>query len=165
MARYVLISDTTLSHYYRNFPLLDFLPSAPSDQLPKRVYSFLKGKSNTDDCGRAKFAPYALRKVEAALRQRHDEKDVVIVNQDSIDKFVDDNTEFIGVSTMDPLGLGPLTMSLSVFFQTDSPAFVQVEFEKLMMRLNNVRKGKKAKLVVVGPGVRQPTVKPEEKDR
>ena len=165
MTKYILISDTTLSYDYRNFPMLDFLPSTPSDQLHNRIYHFLKGKSTTDDNGRARFAPYALRKVEAALRQSHDEKDVAVVNDVSFDRFVGEDTEFIGVSTMDPLGIGPLTMSLSVFFQTASPTFVQLEFEKLMAHLNKVRRGKRAKLVVGGPGVWELTVKPEVMDR
>ena len=43
MARYVLLSDTTLTRSYRNFPLLDFLASAPTSNVPGSVYSFLKG--------------------------------------------------------------------------------------------------------------------------
>ena len=164
MARYVLVPDATLSHYYRNFPLLDFLPSAPSDQVPNFIYNYLKGKSHNDSTGRAKFAPYALRKIEAALLQRYGEDDVVVVHEHSMEKFVDENTELIGVSTMDPLGLGPLTMSYSVFFQTNAPAFVQKEFQRLLSHVNKVRTGKKAKVIVGGPGVWELTVRQEELD-
>ena len=36
MTRFVLISDSTLSYEYRNFPLLDFLPCAPGKAIPER---------------------------------------------------------------------------------------------------------------------------------
>src|SRR5579875_3314440 len=152
MARYVLISDSTLSHSYRDFPLLDFLPSAPSDQLPSFIYNYLKGKTPRDNDGRALFAPYALRKIESSLLLQYETKDVVVAHENSIEQFVDEETELIGVSTMDPLGLGPLTMSYSVFFQTDAPAFVYKEFKWLINRINMARekKNKKAKLVVGG---------------
>ena len=81
-----------------------------------------------------------------------------------MEKFVNEDTELIGVSTMDPLGLGPLTMSLSVFFQTETPPFVLKEFRRLLDHINNVRRGRKAKLLVGGPGVWELTVRPEELD-
>lgn len=55
---------------------------------------------------------------------------------------------------MDPLGLGPLTMSYSIFFESKAPAYVYKEFKALTFRINRARErsGKKAKLVVGGPG-------------
>jgi len=161
MARYVLIADTTLSRDYRNYPLLDFLASAPSDTVPSRLYSFLKGPPPRSVGGRARVSTYSLRKLEASLLRRHSESDVVVAQENHFEEFVDDDTEVIGVSTMDPLGLGPLTMSFSVFFGTPAPAYVQVEFESLIERVNRVRAGKKAKLMVGGPGVWELTIRPE----
>ncbi len=162
MARYVLVSDTTLSHTYRNVPLLDFMASAPTSKLPGSIYSFMKGPPPASVNGRAKFAPYSLRKLEGALLKENSPKDVVVVQETHIQDFVDEDTEIIGVSTMDPLGLGPLTMSYSVFFETSAPAYVHKEFNDLMERINRIRKGKKAKLLVGGPGVWELTVRPEE---
>ncbi len=164
MAKYVLVSDTTLSHDYRNFPLLDFLPSAPTSGLPNRVYKYLKGRPPPQENGRAKFAPYALRKVEASLLREYSSDEIVVAHEDHIEEFVDADTELIGVTTMDPLGLAPLTMSYSVFFQTDAPAYVHEEFNALMRKINRIRAGKKAKLVVGGPGVWELTIRPEELD-
>ena len=61
MAKYVLVSDTTLSHDYKNFPLLDFLPSAPTELLPEFIYNYLKGKPPPDINGRASLATYPLK--------------------------------------------------------------------------------------------------------
>ena len=164
MAKYVLISDLTLSHDYQNFPLLDFLPSAPSDNLPNFIYKYLKGKPPPDIKGRASLATYPLRKLEAALLQKHPEEDVVVAHENHFEQFIKDDTEIIGVTTMDPLGLAPLTMSYSLFFNSSAPAYVKKEFESLLDRINRIRKGKKAKLVIGGPGVWEFTVHPQEMD-
>jgi radical SAM superfamily enzyme YgiQ (UPF0313 family) len=166
MARFVLISDTTLSRNYRSVPLMDFLASAPTSTLPGSVYSFLRGPPPPADReGRAAVAPYAIRKLEAALLKDVPREEVVVAHEDHISDFVDDDTEIIGVSTMDPLGLGPLTMSYAVFFETAAPAYVQKDFEALMAKVNRARAGKKAKLMVGGPGVWELTVRPDELDK
>lgn len=164
MAKYVFVSDPSLSREYNNFPLLDFLPCAPSGVVPEFLYNYLKGERTPDDNGRAVLAPYALRKLESALLARHKREEVVIAHEDFATSFIKDDTEIIAVYTMDPLGLGPLTMSFSVLFGDQSKAWVRVEFERLMKRLDIARKGKKAKVVVGGPGVWELTVMPEVMD-
>jgi radical SAM superfamily enzyme YgiQ (UPF0313 family) len=165
MARYVLVSDTTLSRNYRGVPLLDFLASAPTDYMPDAIYSFLRGPPPPTRDGRAAIAPYAIRKLEASLLKEYSPEDVVVAHEDHIADFVDEDTELIGVSTMDPFGLGPLTMSYSILFETNAPAYVYRDFNVLMARVNKIRAGKKAKLAVGGPGVWEFTVRPEELDR
>ena len=162
MARIVLVSDTTLNRQYSNFPLLDFLPCAPSGQLPRVVWEFLKGKSPSAIGGRVSVAPYALRKLESALLTQHKPEEIIVAHEDHLEETIRDDTEVIGVYTMDPMGLGPLTMSYSALFSDASKPWVRLEFESLMARLNRARAGKKAKLVVGGPGVWELTVLPEE---
>jgi radical SAM superfamily enzyme YgiQ (UPF0313 family) len=164
MAKYVLVSDPSLSREYNNFPLLDFLPSAPSGLVPEFLYGFLKGKRTPDSDGRAVLAPYALRKLESALLTRNSSEEVVVAHEDFATSPIKDDTEIVGVYTMDPLGLGPLTMSFSVLFRDRSKAWVRVEFERLMKRLDRARRGKKAKVVVGGPGVWELTMMPELMD-
>jgi radical SAM superfamily enzyme YgiQ (UPF0313 family) len=165
MVRYVLVSDSTLARNYRSVPLLDFLASAPTSALPGSIYRFLKGPPPPSDDGKAALAPYAIRKLEASVLVNHKRDEVVVAHEDHIAEFVDDDTELIGVSTMDPLGLGPLTMSYSVFFDTTAPAYVYREFQSLLARVNKARAGKKAKVIVGGPGVWELTVRPEELGR
>ena len=165
MARFVLVSDTTLARTYRGVPLLDFLASAPTSLLPGSIYSFLKGPPPPDDRGRSAVAPYSVRKLEAALLREHGRDEVVVAHEDHLAEFIDDDTEVVGVTTMDPLGLAPLTMSYSIFFETTAPAYVHREFESLLARINRARAGKKAKLIVGGPGVWELTVRPEELEK
>ncbi len=163
MAKYVLISDLTLMYDYRDFPLLDFLPCAPSGSVPGAIYNFLKGSASPPlPNGEAKYAPYSVRKIEAALLTRNKPEDVAVPHPDYIEQFIKDDTEVIGVSTMDPLGIAPLTMSYEVLFATHSSPWVRREWEALIHRINLARRGKKAKLIVGGPGVWEFTILPEE---
>jgi radical SAM superfamily enzyme YgiQ (UPF0313 family) len=162
MAKIVLVSDTTLNRQFSDFPLLDFLPCSPSGQLPRIVWEFLRGRAPPPIDGRASVAPYALRKLESALLARHTSDEVVVAHEEHLEAAIKDDTEVIGVYTMDPLGLGPLTMSYSVLFSDGSKPWVRLEFESLMARLNRARAGKKAKLAVGGPGVWEMTVFPEQ---
>ena len=131
MAKYVLVSDSSLSASYRNFPLLGFLPSAPAHAVPNSIYYFLKGPLyKADEEGRSTITTYALRKLEAALLQRHSRNEVVIAHEDNLSNFVKDDTEVIAVNTMDPLGLGPLTMSYFVLLGAEKGAWVAQEWRK-----------------------------------
>ncbi len=165
MARYVFISDTTLSREYSNFPLLDFLPCAPSGMVPRLIYDFLKGKAFATASGRAVSSPYALRKLEAALLQQHTPEEVVIAHEDYVEHFIKQDTEIIGVYTMDPLGIAPLSLSYATLFNDASKPWSRIEFEKLIARLNRARKGTKAKLVIGGAGVWELASMPEMMDR
>ncbi|MGD0330312.1 MAG: radical SAM protein [Nitrososphaeria archaeon] len=167
--RFLLVSDTTLTHDYRNFPLLDFLPCAPVNKVPRIIYSFLKGNAPPVlPDGQAALAPYSIRKIEAALLKGFSERDVAVPHEGHLEKFITPETEVIAVSTMDPLGLGPLTMSYTVLFSSpDHTAWVRREFEELIARINKARAavGSKAKLIIGGPGVWEFTVMPDELDR
>jgi radical SAM superfamily enzyme YgiQ (UPF0313 family) len=165
MSKFVFVSDTTLSHEYSNFPLLDFLPCAPSRTVPGPVYKFLKGSPPPSIDGRAaRNAPYALRKLESALLAENPREDVLVAHEDRVQNCIDEDTEVIGVYTMDPLGIAPLTVSYSVLFDDPSKPWVRIEFERLIARLNAARKGTKAKLVVGGPGVWELSMMPEMMD-
>ncbi|HUC38957.1 MAG TPA: radical SAM protein [Candidatus Acidoferrum sp.] len=167
MAKYVLISDSTLVAHYRHFPLLTFLPCAPSELIPSSVYKFLKGpQAPALPNGEARYAAYSIRKLEAALiRSGVKPEDIAVPHEQYISKFITEDTELIAVSTMDPLGLGPLTMSYNVLFGVNHKPWVRVEWENLIAKLNQYRKGKKAKLVVGGPGVWEFTIDPEALDQ
>ncbi|MEM3851721.1 MAG: radical SAM protein [Methanomassiliicoccales archaeon] len=162
MTRFVLVSDSTLSYDYRNFPLLDFMPCAPSNVLPGIFYSFLKGQhAPALPDGRVKYAPYSLRKLEAALLSKFKRNEVVVAHEDHLQNFIKDDTEVIGVSTMDPLGTAPLTMSYMILFDSTSMPWVRREWHALMSKINTARRGKKAKLIVGGPGVWEFTLFPD----
>ncbi len=165
MTKYVLISDSTLSSNYRDFPLLDFLPCAPSRAVPGSIYKFLKGPGlPAKPDGQSLFAPYSIRKLVASMTRKIDRKDIAVAHENHLQDFIKDDTEVIGVSTMDPLGIGPTTMSYYVLFGGNLDAWVRLEWYNLMAKINALRRGTKAKLVVGGPGAWEFTVLRKEVD-
>ncbi len=162
MTKIVLISDSTLSYEYRNFPLLDFLPSAPSRGVPEAIYKFLRGPAPPAlPSGELKYAPYALRKLEASLLREFKKEEVVVAHEDYLQNFIRDDTAIVGISTMDPLGTGPTTMSYYALTGGDMMAWVRRDWDALMTKVKAAMNGKKAKLLVGGPGVWEFTVLPE----
>jgi radical SAM superfamily enzyme YgiQ (UPF0313 family) len=159
------VSDTTLSNEYREFPLLDFLPCVPMSLIPSIFYKYLKGRPPPAINGRASKAPYPLRKIEASLLKEHGGDEVVVAHEDYIEEFIGPETEVIGIHSMDPFGIGPLTLSFPVFFGIENHPYVKREFEALMTRVNQARNGLRAKVLVGGPGVWECMVLPEEMDR
>ena len=163
MTKFVLVSDYTLSSNYRDFPLLDFLPCAPSRAIPGSIYRFLKGPGlPAKPDGQSLFAPYSLRKIQASLLRKYKPSDIAVAHEDHLDQFIKDDTEIIGITTMDPLGIGPTTMSYYVLMGGDMRPWVRVEWDNLIKKVNALRRGKKAKLVVGGPGVWEFTVLKDE---
>jgi len=80
---------------------------------PKVLFDFICNPIEQTD-GRANYAPYGLRKVEAALvRDGYTRDQVVVAHPDHIEKFIGPETEVVGTYEMDPLGMGPVTMSFT----------------------------------------------------
>ena len=147
----VLTCDETLTGTYRDIPLLDFLPCAPSEKVPSLIFNILNTQLEHKD-GVLKVAPYSIRKVEASLLKRLNISDVTIVHPSHIQKFVDDRTDIVGVSTMDPLGLGPVSMMFT--FGGLLTSYSKKKFTELVKGLNvmRIKRGYRYKIVVGGPG-------------
>ena len=148
----MLVSDPTLSREYRSFPLLDFVPCAPTTFVPTWLYEFLAGPQLQHDNGRATLAPYALRKVEASLLSRYNGEEVVVAHPEYAHLFIRDDTKIVGVHAMDPVGLAPVTMMF-----TNGRTFTSIEenvFSKFMRKLHRERVARNShtKIIVGGPG-------------
>ncbi len=103
--------------------------------------------------------------MEASLRTAFTPKDVVVVQENFLADHIDSKTSIITISTMDPFGLGPLTMSYYALFGGELYAWVWKEWDALLTRITELRKGTKAKLVVGGPGVWELTIMREGMDK
>src|SRR5947208_17087790 len=94
---------------------------------------------------------YYLLKIEAAILRNYRHDEVVVAKPVHVSKLVDDKTSIIGISTMDPLGLGPVSMMF-----TDGgklTAYSKQKFLELVGEINRTRKKyPKAKLVLGGSG-------------
>jgi len=153
--RVVLTSDPTLTSTFREIPLLDFLPCAPLESLPKFIYKILDTQLPEEN-GKLIQAPYAIRKVEAALlKDGFKRGEVVVAHPKKIEKFIDERTTIVGVNTMDPYGLGPVTLMFTEGGKKTS--YSKYFFTSLIKRLRDFRerKGYKFKIVVGSQGAWQ----------
>ncbi len=152
MARVVLTADYTLMTDFREIPLATFFSCIPTDYRISRLVFRILAPEPPHDNGRAIIAPYGLRKIEASfLNDGFRREDVVVVLPDHVREFLGPDTEAVGLYEMDPLGLGPVSMSFTNGGRL-TPYTKHKFFE--LMRLLNVP-DRKFKIVMGGPGAWQ----------
>jgi len=114
MVRYVLTADYTLMSDYRGIPLATFFSCLTSDFWTSRVaFRALANPPKLGEDGLPLRAPYGLRKIEAALVQAVGRSNVVVADPRTLDRHIGPDTEIVGIHTMDPLGLGPVSMTFT----------------------------------------------------
>ena len=175
----VLTADRTLMSPYRKLSLATFFGCAPAldpnrkhssiwykllknQVTPKILFDFICNYTEHVN-GVAKYAPYGLRKVEAGLlRDGFKREDVVVAHPDHIEKFIGPETQVIGTHEMDPLGMGPVTMTFT--YGRKQMSYDEFYCRELHMRINAAKKktGSKAKVIVGGSGTWQYNYDPEK---
>ncbi len=149
MAKYVLAADYTLMTDYRNVPLATFFSCIPTDYWHSRlVFRILADPPKLDAEGRPIRVPYGLRKVEASLVRAYGRDEVVIADPRDVDRYIDEDTEVVGLHSMDPLGLGPVSMSFTMGGVLTP--HTKAMFLELVGRVQ--RPNRKYKVVLGGPG-------------
>ena len=177
----VLTADRTLMSPYRHLSLATFFGCAPAidpnrdkksfwykvlkNQVTPKVLFDLICNYTTHTNGVANYAPYGLRKVEAGLLRdgfRRDE--VVIAHPDHIEQFIGPETEVVGTYEMDPLGMGPVTMTFT--YGRKQISYDEYYNTELHRRINAAkeRTGSKAKLISGASGTWQYNYAPEKID-
>lgn len=175
----VLTADRTLMSPYRSLSLATFFGCAPAldphrdkssiwykllknQVTPKILFDFICNPiSNTN--GVADFAPYGLRKVEAGLlRDGYRREDVVVAHPDHVDKFIGPETEVVGTYEMDPLGMGPVTMTFT--YGRKQISYDEYYSRDLHMKINKAKKenGSNAKVIAGASGTWQYNYDPEK---
>ena len=147
----VLTADRTLMSSYTGSQFIGFAACFPK-VLPKWLYTRLFCPQRSHLEGRGLAAPAGLRKVEAALvGSGIPADDISVVHPTRIDKAVDAETKVIGISTSDPMGMGPASSTFSSLLRKEPyTAF----FFRELMESNAVSSGR-AKVIVGGPGAWQ----------
>ena len=128
---------------------------------PKILFDFICNTiSHTN--GVANFAPYGLRKVEAGLlRDGFKRDEVVVAHPDHIEKFIGPATQVIGTYEMDPLGMGPVTMTFTYGRkQTSYDEYYNTELHH-RIKAAKARTGSKAKVISGASGTWQYNYVPE----
>lgn len=152
MARVVLTADRTLMSEYQNNMFFGFSASFPKKFMPSPVYYRMFAPSIPHRGGEALYAPYALRKMEAALLADGLEEDQVVVAHPShLGRFIDRDTKVLAVSAMDPLGYGPVTSTFTNIYR--NPAHVPEKFREVVT--DPAVRRHRPKIIVGGPGAWQ----------
>jgi radical SAM superfamily enzyme YgiQ (UPF0313 family) len=146
-------SATEMSDYY-NSPFIAFVAGFAKGPVPlwwvrKTLYPPVPRSVD----GRAGYAPYGLRKVEALLLENgFDESEVAVVHPLDLDNFVGPDTKVVGISSMDPTGMGYVSKTYSSIVGGGEPMNT-IEF-KWLVRHKSIRKFK-PKVIVGGFGAWQ----------
>ena len=153
-AKIVLTASATEMSDYHNSPFDAFTAGFPKWLIPLWLpRRSLYPPVEKNHIGTAKYAPYGLRKVEAVLLENgFDESDVAIVHPYDLDAFVGSNTKVVGISTMDPLGMGYVSKTYSSLIG-GGESLNSIEFRKLVNH-RSLQKHR-PKIIVGGAGAWQ----------
>jgi radical SAM superfamily enzyme YgiQ (UPF0313 family) len=175
MAKYpkvVLTADRTLMSPYRGISLASFFGCAPAIDVnrdhnsfwyhifgnqvtPRILFDFICNPIPHTN-GLANYAPYGLRKVEAALvRDGYSREDVVVAHPDQVERFIGPGTEVVGTYEMDPLGMGPVTMTFT--YGRKQMSFDEFYSRDLHLRIKAAKEknGSNAKVIAGASGTWQ----------
>lgn len=175
----VLTADRTLMSPYRGVSLATFFGCAPAvdphrkknsfwyyllkDQVtPKVLFDFICNPTSHTN-GVANYAPYGLRKVEAALlRDGFKREDIVVAHPDHVEKFIGPETQVVGTYEMDPLGMGPVTMTFT--YGRKQTSYDEYYNRDLHMKINAAKKknGSNAKVIAGASGTWQYNYDPKK---
>ncbi len=145
----------SLASFFGCAPALDFNRNHSSfwyhvlgnQVTPRVLFDFICNPIDHTN-GYANYAPYGLRKVEAALlRDGYRHEDVVVAHPDHVEKFIGSETEVVGTYEMDPLGMGPVTMTFT--YGRKHMSYDEFYNRDLHHRINaaKARTGSKAKVI------------------
>jgi radical SAM superfamily enzyme YgiQ (UPF0313 family) len=143
-------SATEISDYHNN-PFWAFAGAFARGPVPLwfvRKFLYPSVESNAE--GKVKCAPYGLRKVEALLLDNgFSESDVAVVHPSNLDDFIGPDTKVVGISSMDPTGMGYVSKTYSSLIGGGA-SMNAVEFEAVVKH-RSIRKYR-PKVIVGGYG-------------
>jgi radical SAM superfamily enzyme YgiQ (UPF0313 family) len=126
-------SATEMSDFYNN-PFIAFVGGFGKGPIPlKYVRKTLYPHCGTKANGEASYAPYGLRKVEAILLEGgFKPQDIAVVHPEQLENFIGPQTKVVGISSMDPTGMGYVSKTYSSIVGGGEPMNA-IEFRKLVM--------------------------------
>ena len=152
---FVLTADRSSFTDYGGSSSLGYVACMPARLVPRLFMDrFFAPPAEADGEGKAVYAPYALRKVEAVLVNAG-YRDVAVVPPERLERAVGPGTKLVGVSAgHDPYGLSPVSTFLTMILgggETWTARF----FRELGERVERLKAKYGFKAIVGGPGVEQ----------
>ncbi|MBA4435881.1 MAG: radical SAM protein, partial [Nitrosopumilaceae archaeon] len=149
--RVVLTADRSLMTNYRGNFLYGFIACGPYEVLPEWVFDkvFCPSVETDPITGEAKVAQIGLRRIESSLIQGgYNREDVFIGHPDMLHKSIGPDTKVVGINVMDPLGMAPVTTTMS----PEKLSYVAMKFKKMCASIIQLKKKYDFKVVVGGNG-------------
>jgi len=134
-------------------PFLAFTGGFPTRIVPMKILRKFWYPITSDNNGSALFAPYGLRKIEALLIEKFGEDNVATCTPYNLGKFVGRKTKVVGISTMDPLGIGFVSRTYTSLVGFGGEPIAAAEFRNLMK--HPIWKKYMPKIIVGGSGAWQ----------
>lgn len=132
----VLTADETMMSRYRWGIFVGFSTCLPQGILPNWFYFSVFSPPVPRKDGRAVYADFGLRVVEAVLAEEFGEDEVAVVHPRDLEKVAgggESRTEIIGVSGHDFLGINPPSSEFVDLLNT-GPPYNRVKFFELMQK-------------------------------
>ena len=98
--------------------------------------------------GEVKVAQCGLRRIEGALLKEYNRSDVFLANPEMLDKSIGPETKVVGLNVMDPLGMAPVTTTMS----PEKLSYIAMKFKKMCASIIQLKKKYNFKVVVGGNG-------------
>ena len=148
--RVVLTADRSLMTNYRGNFLYGFIACGPYELVPEFVFDklFCPSVETDRNTGEVKVAQCGLRRIESALLKEYQRDDVVIAHPEMLEKCIGPNTTVVGINVMDPLGMAPVTTTMS----PEKLSYVAMKFKKMCASVIQLKKKYEFKVVVGGNG-------------
>jgi len=123
-----------MTNYRGNF-LYGFIACGPYEVLPEWVFDkvFCTPVETDPNTGAAKVAHVGLSRVEGALLQGYKRAEILTVNPDYFEKSIGTDTKIVGINVMDPLGMAPVTTTMS----PEKLSYVAMKFKRCVQLLFN----------------------------
>ena len=143
-------SATEMSDFFNN-PFIAFVGGFGKGPIPlsyvrKTLYPHRAKRAD----GQASYVPYGLRKVESILLEGgFSPDDIAVSYPEDLDLFIGPNTKVVGISSMDPTGMGYVSKTYSSIVGGGEP-MNRIEFKKLVT--HPAIKKYKPKIIVGGYG-------------
>src|SRR5919197_947029 len=146
----VLTADRSLMTNYRGNFLYGFIACGPYELIPELVFDklFCPSVETDQSTGEVKVAQCGLRRIESALLKEYERGYVFLAHPDMLHKCVGPQTKVIGINVMDPLGMAPVTTTMS----PEKLSYVAMKFKKMCASIIQLKKKYNFKVVVGGNG-------------
>lgn len=154
MAKIVLTADRSLMVSFPSTLYAGFLSCFPTRIVPELIYRRVLRPVKANADGTTNYPTLPLRQVESiCIHSGFSREDVIISHPDHLGETIKKDTKIVGVTVVDPLGIGPETT-----FWTSMLGGVphnRFKFALLMRQIQRLKQKYRFKVVVGGPGAWQ----------